>query len=74
MIATTITDTAGFTPLLFDPTGFWNPLAIVIAGGLAGATLLSLYFVPSVYLLLARRKKSVPTSASHPVPLSYKKI
>lgn len=74
MIATTITDTAGFTPLLFDPTGFWNPLAIIIAGGLGGVTLLSLYFVPSVYLLLVRRKKSVPTSASHPLPLSYNNI
>ncbi|NJP10760.1 MAG: efflux RND transporter permease subunit [Leptolyngbyaceae cyanobacterium RU_5_1] len=56
MIATTITDIAGFTPLLFDPTGFWNPLAIVIAGGLTGVTLLSLYWVPSVYLLLTRHK------------------
>ncbi len=69
MIATTITDTAGFTPLLFDPTGFWNPLAIIIAGGLGGVSLLSLYFVPSVYLLLARRKRSVSTSASEPIPL-----
>ncbi|KYC35869.1 acriflavine resistance protein B [Scytonema hofmannii PCC 7110] len=69
MIATTITDTAGFTPLLFDPTGFWNPLAIIIAGGLGGVCLLSLYFVPSVYLLLTRRKKSVPNSASKPILL-----
>ena len=61
LVATTITDIAGFTPLLFDPTGFWNPLAIIIAGGLGGVTLLSLYFVPSVYLLLARRKSFVPT-------------
>lgn len=61
LVATTITDIAGFTPLLFDPTGFWNPLAIVIAGGLGGVTLLSLYFVPSVYLLLTRRKSFVPT-------------
>ena len=58
LIATTITDTAGFIPLLFDPTGFWNPLAIVIAGGLVGVTLLSLYFVPSVYLLLKRQKSN----------------
>jgi multidrug efflux pump subunit AcrB len=56
MVATTITDIAGFTPLLFDPTGFWNPLAIVIAGGLTGVTLLSLYCVPSIYLLLMRQK------------------
>lgn len=55
MVATTITDIAGFTPLLFDPTGFWNPLAIVIAGGLTGVTLLSLYCVPSIYRLLMRQ-------------------
>jgi len=59
-VATTITDIAGFTPLLFDPTGFWNPLAIVIAGGLGGVTLLSLYFVPAVFLLLMRRKSLNP--------------
>lgn len=62
LIATTITDIAGFTPLLLDPTGFWNPLAIVIAGGLGGVTLLSLYFVPSVYLLLRRSKVAVTFS------------
>lgn len=50
LVATTITDIAGFTPLLFDPTGFWNPLAIVIAGGLGGVTLLSIYFIPAVFL------------------------
>lgn len=55
LVATTVTDVAGFTPLLFDPTGFWNPLAIVIAGGLGGVTLLSLYFVPAVFLLISRR-------------------
>jgi hypothetical protein len=59
-VATTITDIAGFTPLLFDPTGFWNPLAIVIAGGLGGVTLVSLYFVPAVFLLLMRRKSLNP--------------
>jgi multidrug efflux pump subunit AcrB len=58
LVATTITDVAGFTPLLFDPTGFWNPLAIVIAGGLGGVTLLSIYFVPAVFLMLHRRSIS----------------
>ena len=60
LVATTITDVAGFTPLLFDPTGFWNPLAIVIAGGLGGVTLLSIYFVPAVFLMLPRRTKEEP--------------
>ena len=67
LIATTITDIAGFTPLLFDPTGFWNPLAVVIAGGLGGVTLLSLYFVPSVYLFwIKTSRNSSVIGAYHP--------
>jgi multidrug efflux pump subunit AcrB len=60
MITTTVTDVAGFAPLLFDATGFWNSLAIVIAGGLGGTTLLALYLLPSVYLLLQRKGRSLP--------------
>jgi multidrug efflux pump subunit AcrB len=59
LFATTITDTAGFVPLMLDPTGFWNPLAFVIGGGLIGVTFLSIYFVPAVYLLVKRRKSTV---------------
>jgi multidrug efflux pump subunit AcrB len=55
MITTTVTDVAGFAPLLVDPTGFWNPLAIVIAGGLGATTLLTLYLLPAVYVLLKRK-------------------
>ncbi|MDJ0690660.1 MAG: efflux RND transporter permease subunit [Xenococcaceae cyanobacterium MO_188.B32] len=54
VIATTLTTVIGFTPLLLDASGFWPPLAITIVGGLGGATLIALYFVPSVYLLLQR--------------------
>ncbi|MDJ1184737.1 efflux RND transporter permease subunit [Roseofilum casamattae] len=54
VIATTLTTMMGFVPLLLDPTGFWPPLAIAIAGGLGGATLLALYYIPSVHLLLYR--------------------
>ncbi|MEO0491650.1 MAG: efflux RND transporter permease subunit, partial [Cyanobacteria bacterium J06659_2] len=39
--ATTLTTITGFIPLLMDSTGFWPPLAIAIAGGLGGATLLA---------------------------------
>jgi multidrug efflux pump subunit AcrB len=46
MITTTVTDVAGFAPLLFDSTKFWTPLAMVIAGGLGGTTILALYFLP----------------------------
>lgn len=54
VVATTLTTLVGFTPLLFDATGFWPPLAICIAGGLGGTTLLALYAVPSAHLLLNR--------------------
>lgn len=54
VVATTLTTVIGFTPLLLDTSGFWPPLAITIVGGLMGATLIALYFVPSVYLLLQR--------------------
>ncbi|MEM9163359.1 MAG: efflux RND transporter permease subunit, partial [Cyanobacteria bacterium P01_F01_bin.4] len=58
VVATTLTTIVGFTPLLLDETGFWPPLAIAIAGGLGGATLLALYFIPSAYLLMHRRQRN----------------
>jgi multidrug efflux pump subunit AcrB len=51
VFATTLTTIAGFLPLIIEGGGFWPPLAITIAGGVAGATLLALVFVPSAYLL-----------------------
>ncbi|MEL6902174.1 MAG: efflux RND transporter permease subunit [Cyanobacteria bacterium J06606_4] len=54
--ATTVTTIVGFVPLMLDKTGFWPPLAIAIAGGLGGATLLALYFIPSAHILLTRKQ------------------
>ncbi len=54
VIATSLTTMAGFTPLVLSGGGFWPPLAITIAGGVGGATILALYFVPSLYLFLMR--------------------
>lgn len=60
VLATTVTTIIGFVPLMLDTTGFWPPLAISIAGGLGGATLLALYFIPAAYILSFRRSaKSV---------------
>ncbi|MEM6253039.1 MAG: efflux RND transporter permease subunit [Cyanobacteria bacterium P01_D01_bin.156] len=58
VVATTVTTIIGFTPLLLDSTGFWPPLAIAIAGGLGGATLLALYFIPAAHLLIHRSKSN----------------
>ncbi|MEL7499895.1 MAG: efflux RND transporter permease subunit [Planctomycetota bacterium] len=54
ILTTSLTTMIGFLPLLLDGGKFWPPLAIVIASGIAGATVLALLFVPSVYLLLFR--------------------
>ncbi|MBD1836186.1 efflux RND transporter permease subunit [Cyanobacteria bacterium FACHB-472] len=54
MIATTVTDMVGFVPILFDKSGFWPPLAIIVVGGLGGTTLLTLYLLPAAYLLIRR--------------------
>ena len=55
ILATTFTTILGFTPLILGGGGFWPPLAICIAAGVGGATLIALYLVPSFYLLLNRR-------------------
>ena len=55
VLTTTITTVAGFIPLLLDGGELWPPLAICITGGVGGATLLALFFVPCAYLLLIDR-------------------
>lgn len=52
IVSTSLTTMAGFTPLIIAGGGFWPPLAVAIAGGVCGATILALYFAPSAYLLL----------------------
>lgn len=45
VLSTTVTTIAGFTPLLISGGGFWPPLAVA-----------ALYFIPSAYILLVRRR------------------
>jgi multidrug efflux pump subunit AcrB len=52
VIATTLTTIAGFTPLIWDGGQFWPPLAVAVAGGVLGATLLGLVLVPAVFRLI----------------------
>ena len=55
IVSTSLTTMAGFTPLILGGGGFWPPLAVAIAGGVGGATILALYLAPSAYLLLMCR-------------------
>ncbi|MEO1616108.1 MAG: efflux RND transporter permease subunit [Planctomycetota bacterium] len=81
VVATTLTTIAGFTPLILDGGEFWPPLAIAIAGGVSGATLLALCFVPAIFRLVdglqpepasippasGREELPEPTAAGEPV-------
>lgn len=59
VLTTTFTNMFGSVPLIVGGGGFWPPLAVAIAGGVAGATLLALYLIPPAYLLLNRKKAEV---------------
>ncbi len=54
--STTITTVGGFIPLIIAGGGFWPPFAIAIAGGTLLTTLLSLVWVPTMYLLLMKQR------------------
>lgn len=56
VVTTTLTTMIGFAPLLLSGGDFWPPLAVAIAGGVGGATLLALYFIPAAFLLLNRHR------------------
>ncbi len=49
VISTTLTTIGGFLPLLVSGGTFWPPLAVVIAGGVGGATILAIILVPCAY-------------------------
>ncbi|MEM9276470.1 MAG: efflux RND transporter permease subunit [Cyanobacteria bacterium P01_F01_bin.143] len=52
VLTTTLTTAIGFVPLLLSGGEFWPPLAVAIGGGVIGATLLALYFIPAAYYSL----------------------
>ena len=56
VLSTTVTSIAGFLPLILSGGGFWPPLAIVIAGGVAGGTILAFVFAPSCYVFFSNVK------------------
>ncbi|MEO1609167.1 MAG: efflux RND transporter permease subunit [Pseudomonadota bacterium] len=55
IISTTLTTFGGFLPLILDGGGFWPPFAMAIAGGVLLSTIISFYFIPPAFALLARR-------------------
>ena len=45
---------------------FWGPMAFAVAGGLAGATLLTLLFLPALYVVWFRVKPPAAGETTSP--------
>jgi multidrug efflux pump subunit AcrB len=58
MSLTAISTILGLIPIA--PTVFWGPMAFAIMGGLLIATLLTLVFLPTVYVTIFRAKPDDP--------------
>lgn len=56
VISTSLTTIAGFAPLIIAGGAFWPPLAVAIAGGVLGATLIAVTLVPAAHGVVARRR------------------
>ena len=57
VLSTTVTTVGGFIPLIVWGGLFWPPLAVAISGGMFGATMLALFFVPPVFVLMGRFRR-----------------
>ncbi len=62
ILSTTLTTAGGFLPLILAGGDFWPPLAVVIAGGVIGATLIALVYIPATYVLLKEMQQKLLTS------------
>ena len=54
IVSTTLTTFGGFLPLILEGGGFWPPFAMAIAGGVLLSTVVSFFFVPPAFALLAK--------------------
>jgi len=62
MVLTAISTVLGLIPIA--PTVFWGPMAFAIMGGLLVATLLTLIFLPALYVTVFGGKTSAPEAAA----------
>jgi multidrug efflux pump subunit AcrB len=62
MMLTAISTVLGLIPIA--PTVFWGPMAFAIMGGLLVATLLTLVFLPTVYVAVFGKKDASGSSAA----------
>ena len=69
VLLTSLTAIGGLTPLVFEGSPLYSPLAMVIIGGLISSTLIARIVTPPMYLLLAPRDRKIePGPAPVAVP------
>jgi multidrug efflux pump subunit AcrB len=66
MSLTAISTVLGLIPIA--PTVFWGPMAFAIMGGLLVATMLTLVFLPTVYVTWFRGKEAAEAPSPAPAP------
>ncbi|MCM8783210.1 MAG: efflux RND transporter permease subunit [Candidatus Omnitrophica bacterium] len=62
ILMTTITTLLGLTPMALDRSesaSLWSPLAITVMGGLTSSTFLTLFIIPSLFLIFEDIKKFI---------------
>jgi HAE1 family hydrophobic/amphiphilic exporter-1 len=62
ILMTTLTTILGLVPMALDRSesaALWSPLAITVIGGLTVSTILTLFIVPSFYMMLEDIKKAI---------------
>jgi len=61
IVMTTSTTILGLLPMAFDRSesaNLWSPLAITVIGGLISSTVLTLFLIPSLYLIFDDLRRS----------------
>jgi multidrug efflux pump subunit AcrB len=66
MMLTALSTVLGLIPIA--PTVFWGPMAFAIMGGLMVATLLTLVFLPTVYMAVFAKDDAAPPPAPAAAP------
>ena len=74
IMLTAISTVLGMIPIA--ATIFWGPMAFAIMGGLLVATILTLVFLPTLYVTFYRGKEGAPAPAApaDPAPLVVAKV
>ncbi|HBE68678.1 MAG TPA: acriflavine resistance protein B [Planctomycetaceae bacterium] len=66
VLSTTLTVGCSFIPMIVSGGTFWPPMAMVIVGGVFGATAMALIWIPAVHRLFAERSAARQNPRSGP--------